>query len=78
MAESLNNIIKRTHKLENREKYSKLILHTSDITDGEQFIKGTEYASEMLEKAHADENCALEYQKTVRKLAEWLDRHGWA
>ena len=78
MEQSLNSIIKRTHKTENRERYSNLILHTSDITGGEQFIKGTEYASEMLEKLYEDENCAMEYRKTIRKLSDWLDKNGWA
>lgn len=77
MEQALNNIITRVHKEENKDRYNHLILHTSEVPEGERFIKWTEYAREMWDK-RSDENCLLEYQKTIHKLTAWLDENGWA
>ena len=77
MERSLNSS-SREHIRQKTERYSDLFLHTTDIADGEQFIRGIEYGSEMLEESQTDKNCILEYRKTIRKLSDWLDKNGWA
>ena len=77
MEQSLDGIIRRVHKKENEDRYNTLIHHTSVVPEGEQFIKWTEFAREMWEN-RSDENCALEYQKTVRRIVDWMDKNGWA
>lgn len=82
MREAHKAIYDRTHKPENREKYDKLILHTSEVEGGEKFLCDYDRAKDILDQCpkmeQPDSSClATELSALLKKLNKWLDENGW-
>jgi hypothetical protein len=78
MKNLLDEILNRAHKKENEERYHQLINHTSDIPDGERFIRQTERAKEILKISPITDQLDNEYRLIIRHLTQWLDKNNWA
>lgn len=72
----------RLQKKENEERYHNLILHTSDVEDGERLyslISRAYYIVKITEKYCGNDKDFLiaQFHTIFRIITELLDKHGW-
>lgn len=82
MKEILQNINERLHKPENKEKYDKLMLHTSEVDGGQHFLNTYNDADSIVKSANPsdfDYNIHVStFNSLVKRLNQWLDDNQWA
>ena len=80
MNERYKQIIERIQKIENREKYTELVLHPENVVGGfeihELFNKLKDILHEF-EQSNFNLGIESEFQRKINKIEKWLDDNNW-
>ena len=80
MSERYKQIIERIQKIENREKYTELVLRPENVVDGfeiqELFMKLKDILHEF-EQSNFNLGLESEFQRKINKIEKWLDDNNW-